>query len=196
MIAALIWWAWFLGGENQKRNRIILLSTLFGAFGAMFTARCLALLLPFRFRPIHNPDMAFQLPYGMLREALDGWSSFPSDHAALFFALSAGVWLVSRRIGMIALIHTVFVIAFPRMYLGLHYPTDIVAGAAIGLLWIAVARLGLVQRLSARPALIWCEHHAPSFYGALFLMTEQLATIFEDTRTIGAVLLALLKRLL
>jgi undecaprenyl-diphosphatase len=195
VITALIWWAWFRTKDDQTRTRAIILSTLVAAFGAMFTARALALVLPFRYRPIHNPEVGFQLPYGMMREALDRWSAFPSDHASLFFCLTVGLWFVSRRLGIAALLHTIVVISFPRLYLGLHYPTDILGGAIIGLAWCGVANMAFIKNLVLPPAMFWLEEHPMSFYAAFFLLTEQIATIFEDARTVAKVVFAALAKL-
>jgi undecaprenyl-diphosphatase len=194
VITALVWWAWFRTKGDQKRTRAVILSTLVAAFGAMFTARGLSLVLPFRNRPIHNPEMEFQLPYGMVREVLDRWSSFPSDHAALFYCLAAGLCLVSLRLGIVALLQTVVVISFPRLYLGLHYPTDILAGAIIGLAWCLVANMTFVRNLVVPPAMFWLEKHPMSFYAAFFLLTEQIATIFEDARAVAQVIFAIVAR--
>ena len=195
IISALIWWAWFRTKGDQKRSRAAILSTLVAAFGAMFTARGLALILPFRYRPIHNPDLGLQLPYGMTREVLDEWSSFPSDHAALFFCLTVGLWFVSRRLGIVALLYTIVVILFPRLYMGLHYPTDILAGAIIGLAWSVVANnMTFIKTLVLPPAMFWLEKHPMSFYAAFFLLTEQIATMFGDARSLGGVILGVLKR--
>jgi hypothetical protein len=60
---------------------------------------------------------------------LSGWSSFPSDHACLFFALATGLCLISPVIGGLALLHASLIVSLPRIYLGLHYPTDVLAGA-------------------------------------------------------------------
>jgi undecaprenyl-diphosphatase len=189
VISALIWWAWFRTEGDQKRSRAVILSTLVAAFGAMFTARGLSLVLPFRYRPLHNPEIGFQLPYGMEPEILDDWSSFPSDHAALFFCLTAGLWFVSRRLGIVALLQTVFVISFPRLYDGLHYPTDILAGAGIGLAWFHIANMSFIKNRLLPPVGYWLEHHPMSFYAAFFLLTEQIATIFQDARTVGKFIL-------
>ncbi len=194
VIAALIWWAWFRTKGDQKRTRAVILSTLVAAFGAMFTARGLALILPFRYRPIHNAEIGFQLPYGMMREALDGWSSFPSDHAALFVCLAVGLWFVSRRLGIVALLHTFVVISFPRLYLGLHYPTDILAGAVIGVAWFGIANMAFIENLVLPAAMLWLEKHPMSFYAVFFLLTEQIATVFEDARTVARMILAVLAR--
>ena len=61
--------------------------------------------------------------------------SFPSDHATGAFALAFGIWLYDRKIGTV-LLGLAALLAFSRVYVGTHYPGDVVAGALIG---IAVA---------------------------------------------------------
>jgi undecaprenyl-diphosphatase len=57
--------------------------------------------------------------------------SFPSDHAVMAGAVAAGMWFVSRRLGLVATVAAV-VMAFARVYIGAHYPQDVVAGLALG----------------------------------------------------------------
>ena len=66
--------------------------------------------------------------------------SFPSDHAGFFLAISLGIWLASRRLGLIALAWTLFVILGGRVISAHHTPLDIAAGAAV-----AIAELAIVQ---------------------------------------------------
>lgn len=61
--------------------------------------------------------------------------SFPSDHAIGAFALAFGIWLYDRTIGTVLLVLAAL-LAFSRVYVGTHYPGDVVAGALLG---IAVA---------------------------------------------------------
>jgi undecaprenyl-diphosphatase len=112
----------------------------------------------------------------------------------LFFCLAVGLWFVSRRLGIVALLHTIVVISFPRLYLGLHYSTDIMAGAIIGLAWSVVANMAFIKTLVLPPTMFWLEKHPMSFYAALFLLTEQIATMFEDARSLAGVILGVLKR--
>lgn len=70
--------------------------------------------------------------------------SFPSDHATAAFAIAVSLLLRSRRIGYIALAMAV-VLGVARVAVGVHYPSDVLAGALIGtgaalLLWIPPIR--------------------------------------------------------
>jgi undecaprenyl-diphosphatase len=68
---------------------------------------------------------------------------FPSDHATGAFAVAMAIWLRDRRWGTVALIAAA-VLSIGRVAIGVHYPSDVLAGAALG---CAAALL-----LFARPA--------------------------------------------
>ncbi|MCA1844960.1 MAG: phosphatase PAP2 family protein [Actinobacteria bacterium] len=57
--------------------------------------------------------------------------SFPSDHATVVGAVAAGLWLANRRLGLVAA-GLAFLMAFSRVYVGAHYPGDVLAGLALG----------------------------------------------------------------
>jgi undecaprenyl-diphosphatase len=73
--------------------------------------------------------------------------SFPSDHASAAFAIAFAVFFFDRVVGGIFLAAAAF-IALGRVFIGAHYPADVVAGCLVGL---AVALL--ITRL-ARPGLV------------------------------------------
>jgi undecaprenyl-diphosphatase len=84
--------------------------------------------------------------------------SFASDHATMAGAVAVGLLLVSRRLGAIAVV-AALLMAFARVYVGAHFPVDVVAGLALGaavagLGWLALRRpLTLVVRAAARSPL-------------------------------------------
>jgi undecaprenyl-diphosphatase len=57
--------------------------------------------------------------------------SFPSDHAAAAFAIAVAVLALSRPLGA-AFVAAATLIAASRVVVGLHYPSDVLAGAAVG----------------------------------------------------------------
>ncbi|MEU8775185.1 phosphatase PAP2 family protein [Streptomyces sp. NPDC048606] len=59
-----------------------------------------------------------------------GWS-FVSDHATLTMALGIGVFLANRRLGLVG-IALALAEGLCRVYLGVHYPTDVIGGFALG----------------------------------------------------------------
>ena len=57
--------------------------------------------------------------------------SFPSDHATAAFAIAFGIFFVHRRAGWVFLAMA-SLIAASRVLTGMHYPSDVIAGAVIG----------------------------------------------------------------
>jgi membrane-associated phospholipid phosphatase len=77
--------------------------------------------------------------------------SFPSGHALFAFCcFTAGAALLAPRLQHPALRWLVWAVAaslvlaigFSRIYLGVHYPSDVLAGYAVGLLWSSVLIVG------------------------------------------------------
>jgi undecaprenyl-diphosphatase len=58
--------------------------------------------------------------------------SFPSDHATAAFAIAFGILFVARRAGWLFMVWAAL-IAASRVLAGMHYPTDVLAGAVVGL---------------------------------------------------------------
>ncbi|WP_020169873.1 phosphatase PAP2 family protein [Gordonia polyisoprenivorans] len=73
-------------------------------------------------------------------------AGFPSDHAVMVGAVTAGLWLVNRRLAAASALAAILM-AFARVYIGAHYPQDVLAGLALG---AAVSLLGFFL---ARPLL-------------------------------------------
>ncbi|PFD33599.1 undecaprenyl-diphosphatase [Bacillus cereus] len=60
-------------------------------------------------------------------------NSFPSDHTILFFSICFSFWLVRKKTGWLWLV-LAFCVAISRIWVGVHYPFDVVTGALIGII--------------------------------------------------------------
>jgi membrane-associated phospholipid phosphatase len=132
---AAFWYLWQQRSDDETdEKRQYLWSLIICCLIAVFLARFVSFLVPFRTRPLAEPALHYQVPYGgqYLGSTMISWNSFPSDHAALLFCLAVGIWMVSRPVGTFVVAHVVFGAFFPLIYIGQHYPTDIIAGCAIG----------------------------------------------------------------
>jgi undecaprenyl-diphosphatase len=65
--------------------------------------------------------------------------SFPSNHAACGFALAVAVWLHFPLLG-IPLLALAVLLAYSRVFVGVHYPLDVFVGGVVGsgIAWLAV----------------------------------------------------------
>ncbi|MFE6847635.1 phosphatase PAP2 family protein [Streptomyces sp. NPDC057686] len=70
--------------------------------------------------------------------------SFPSNHTALAAAAAVALLFVSRRLGAVALVAAVLMAA-SRVWVGVHYPHDVMAGFLVGAL-VAAASAWTVRR--------------------------------------------------
>lgn len=66
--------------------------------------------------------------------------SFPSGHAAAFFALAFALWFIERRFAGWFFIGAVFM-GLARVFTGVHWPLDIVGGATVALLSVLCVKL-------------------------------------------------------
>jgi undecaprenyl-diphosphatase len=177
VLLAFFWWCWFKIDQDRPERREYLVFAFLAGPIAILLGRAIALHIPFRERPLLNPLYHFQLPFTVTGD-VHSWNSCPSDHAILFFCMATCLCFVSWRIGVAAMCHALFVVCLPRIYVGYHYPADILAGAVIG---IAVAFIGkntFLRKRVTKPFLQWMEKHPPSFYAFAFLWSYEISELF------------------
>ena len=188
LVVFLLCYAWF-STRNQPATRRLVIRTFLAAFLAIVVARVANLSLPVRLRPIHDPTLQLRLIHGLERESHVGRSSFPSDHAVLLCAVATGLWAISRRYGILAFAWLLVAVFSVRVYTGLHFPSDILAG---GILGIGIMSLVLSDR-HFTPKIV--DHlmaiesrNAARFYSVAFLVAWQVASLFGEFRNIAFVL--------
>jgi membrane-associated phospholipid phosphatase len=189
VLMCLFWYAWGeapagelpgLQEQRQKRLLVILVGSLL--LGAL--SRVLQVNLHIHQRPLlSNLGLPFPVS-GFTAESLSVWNSFPSDHEMIFFALGTGLWSINRKVGAIAFAWTVIVIGFPRIYLGIHFPSDVVAGALFGFLGmkllLALPLKGLERLMSA-----WRQAHQGLFLALLYLLSDQVGHLLGEVRDLA-----------
>ncbi len=187
LLMALIWYCWFACPDALSRSRV--LCGTVAAFLAGIAGRCLQLALPTHARPLH--DAALGIAFRAIDPAeLNHWSAFPSDHAAVQFGLAAVVLLLCRRLGVAALIWAAL-LNLVRVHLGVHYPTDVIGGAALGVLAVLLGQ-GVAMPVGMR--LVAWEGQAPGgFHAVAFFLSYQIATLFDEARTAALAILHLLR---
>ena len=180
----VIFGLWFQLGDDtaMEERRLALIGMLAAACFAAATSVILTHILPDRPRPLIHPDVDFVLPYGMERTGWDRISSMPSDHAAMYFALAGGVWFASRFWGVLTLIYCILFVAFVRLYIGLHFPSDLLAGAAIGLGFAWLAQQNFIRTRVWQPILHWEAKKPHIFYPPMLLLVIIIGDIFHDAR--------------
>jgi undecaprenyl-diphosphatase len=95
-----------------------------------------------------RPPLRFPEPHPLVH--VPGNPSFPSGHAATSFACAATLaWLTP--LSPIALYALATLIAFSRVYVGVHYPLDVIGGAALGLGVATALRLLVEARRRSAP---------------------------------------------
>lgn len=179
---------WFRRDKTQTRTRETLVLAIPAVVLALVLNRTISMLLPFRLRPMYaigaNPP---SFPWGY---DLEHWSSFPSDNASYLFAIAASVWLVSRTLGTLFGIFSAFVV-IGRVYLGIHYPSDILAGALLGVASALIFNQPVMHRRLAAPLLTF-EPRMPSYFYAILLMVlGEVGSGFQNTRRVAVALVHL-----
>lgn len=141
----LAWLSWdFLFRKERYLKTIKIISLSLGA--ALFSRLIIVEIMRWLyFRP--RPFVAEQVNQLLEHSAS---SSFPSGHAAFFFALSTVIFLYHKKAGLLFFIAS-FLIGLARIFVGIHYPLDILVGAVIGILFGWLIYLFWCRRRDSNP---------------------------------------------
>jgi|SRR5579859_1173034 len=178
---------WMAHPEDKAVHRGVL-AAAFGGTLSMFLTHLVQHLAPGRLRP-------WQSGYPFLKHLVDSGlgdhSSFPSDTAGLVCALALGILAASLRWGALAFVWVAVVDVGGKLFSGDHYPSDIIAGALIGL--AATSFFLWSERLIASSDAFASKvqtRHPLLFFMVIFFVMMQLSTLFDDLRSTGNALLS------
>lgn len=223
-VAAAFAFAWYRrDGAKRRASRRALLATLAALLFVLASTKVIAesVFLPRPFilseptwqleadRLVESPRLSYRVPlegfsHGRYERLRDGeieendLASFPSDHAAFFFALSLGIFFANRRAGAFALAWTLVVICGSRMITGTHSPLDIAAGIAIGAAIVGAAQW-LARRWLRRPADTvagWTVRWPGLSAALLFLVLFEVANTLDNARDGARAAKAMVARML
>jgi undecaprenyl-diphosphatase len=141
VFAVLLLVGWWVARRSGEASRVA--GALWVGAGAVVAVGLNQPLVGF----VHEARPYQAIPHVLLLVHASSDPSFPSDHATMAGAVTAGLFLVSRRLATVALAAAVLM-AFARVYVGAHYPVDVAAGLVVGALVV------LAGWLMARPALL------------------------------------------
>ncbi|MDF4251518.1 phosphatase PAP2 family protein [Streptomyces sp. WMMB303] len=129
-LVVLALWAWW--GVTRKRESR---EEALGGFAGLIwspVAALIALALNIPIRGLVERPRPF-LEHKSVEPLVAGKTdfSFVSDHATLTMAIAVGLFMVQRKPGLVA-IALALLEGFCRVYMGVHYPTDVIGGLALG----------------------------------------------------------------
>jgi len=181
---AVLCWFWFetdeAGLHTQRRDVVTALLAVAVVALALWLLKA---FLPFRPRPLNEPGLGLRVALGVDPTSLNRSTAFPSGHTAFYFALSVPLWMRSRWLGIAAAIWISLTICFPLLHRGDHWPSDIVAGAIVGvILMLLLCRLlgatGMPDRV-----LRFCATRPSAFYTIAWLFALAIAELFGDIQS-------------
>jgi membrane-associated phospholipid phosphatase len=118
--------------EKQRTLLVILLGSLVAVAIALLLGASMSWLPPNRM-----PGLAQLYPNYLDANTND--NSFPSLSVALYASIAAGITSFRKGLGLFLWPAVALFVALPRMYVGGHYLTDIIAGLGAGFLGFAIA---------------------------------------------------------
>lgn len=131
-----------------KKDRKVGLSMMIALIVSLIMCNGIMKNLSARVRPF-NVDTSFENLYGVFNGIKD-WS-FPSGHTSASFAAALAIILWDRKKGIPAVVIAAL-IAFSRLYLTVHYPTDVLVSLILGSLYGVAAYFvsRLIMKKSAK----------------------------------------------
>jgi undecaprenyl-diphosphatase len=170
---------WFAHDDEESRSRLI--AGLFGPLLAILIARGVSLLFPFELRPMFDAASGYHMTGDVRGVDLENYSSFPSDTAAYSIAFTLGLWSVNRFASIVLTVLSAILFCISRIYVGVHYPSDIAVGWLIGIACAAVTNLPIMRK-AGKYILHLRDYSEPTFYAAGATILYELGETLYNVR--------------
>lgn len=120
----------FLGLKYRRKFLVILIFLILGVTLAdQLSVQCKNLFL--RLRPCHEPALAGLVH--IVKNDCGGMFSFVSSHASNSFNIAVlSLSFIKKRWYTISIILWALIVGYSRIYLGVHYPGDVIGGSILG----------------------------------------------------------------
>lgn len=142
VFAGLLLFGWWLARRDGDLRRMAV--ALWAPLGALVALGVNQFLVA----AVAEPRPYTIMPHALVLVAPSTDYSFPSDHAVMAGAVAAGLLLANRKLGLVAVVLAALM-AFTRVYVGAHFPLDVVVGLAVGSV-VALASYAAVAPLISR----------------------------------------------
>ncbi len=116
--------------KDRIKNRAMVLVSIIAALIAKFVVKEIILLFYTCPRPYVDLPLTHKLISASPAQNLE---SFPSGHTILFFALSTVIYSFNKKLGIFFFICSTLM-GTARIFVGVHWPSDILAGAVLGII--------------------------------------------------------------
>ena len=139
--------AWILLHQNRRHALLVLAMLVLTVLVADQISSGLIKHLVERLRPTHDPSLESMVH--VINGYRGGMYGFVSSHAANFFAIATLFALVMRhRVVTLSMFTWALLQCYSRVYLGVHYPGDILGGIIVGVLagWLVWQLMRWIQR--------------------------------------------------
>lgn len=130
ILAVVFFWP----SKEHIKNKMLVIVSVAAAVIARFGVKALMVYAYPRPRPFVSITTIQPL---ISTPLVENFQSFPSGHAIFFFALAAVIYCFNKKVGWWAF-GAAALISIARIYVGVHWPSDIVGGAVLGVLtgWV------------------------------------------------------------
>jgi len=118
-----------------KKNRLMVVSAGISVFLSRIVIAEIIKIIVHRSRPYLVLETAKKL----ITENTD-FKSFPSGHAAIFFAIAMAIWFYNKKLGIWFFVAAI-IMGIARIFVGVHWPSDILGGAVIGIVSGIIVRI-------------------------------------------------------